>query len=416
MTSHAEQSYGEPYAELLLATSGRASRVGIPATLVSLLDDEAGCARFIELSGRHGVQGLALTALQRSRALEGRRAAEPLRALLSGLRRRAAILQLERDKVVAALRLASIDAVVLKGAGLATTVYDTPVERDFGDVDLLLRPEHIDAAARTLEEHGYRAASDVISAGYREHHFHLRLERPNGMIVELHWALTRSREAFRLDAGTFLEQSVVRDGERHIRVPRPEHSLLHIVVENVRGGFSRLTRLVDVDRIVSASPRLDWDYLRASARDSHLQPALAISLALSRAMLATEVPQEVMRQLRPRPMVRVALELLRPAESLLGQRSLTRPSWGTLMQLWLLSGRSRLMTLAEGLSSAGDDPLQWLWMGEEVPTSPGGGMRRRLLRVAKVVAFQLSVIGAGLADLPPVRARPMRDRRTGLWG
>ncbi|MDQ6888006.1 MAG: nucleotidyltransferase family protein [Gemmatimonadota bacterium] len=396
----------------LLPAACRRDPAGLTEAASAILADERGLEYFTVLASRHGVRGLALSALQRAGGLDklSPHVAERARENLRALRRRATILGLERDRMLAILRRRDLDVVVLKGAGLASTVYRDPVERDFGDVDVLLPPAQIDAAVEALGQHGYAFPGPTgAAAAYRQHHFHLRMQRGGGLVIELHWDLTLALELFRLDPAAFLAESVTAGATGvEFRVPRPEHALLHVVLENVRDAFSRLTRLVDVDRIVASAPELDWDHLHAAARTGGLGPALALCLELSRGALGTEIPMEVQRRMRPTRAVRFHLALLRPASSLLSQRAIARPSWGELIQLWLVTGRSRGMTLLQMLRADSGEPLQWLWDGGDSDTAAPASLASRLSRVAKVVGYQLGLYASGLAGLAG-------EARSKLW-
>jgi hypothetical protein len=105
-----------------------------------------------------------------------------------------------------------------------------------------------------------------------------------------------------------------------MRVPCAEHLLLHSAYDNLRDTFSRFGRIVDIDRIIAAAPDLDWDYAVSQARVGEMQVLLALSLALSRTLLATPVPDEVLRDLRPDIASRFHLRLARIGPSIMRQR------------------------------------------------------------------------------------------------
>jgi hypothetical protein len=383
---------------LLVSLCRRDAGERLSDSALRVLDDAATRERFIDLATAHGVLGLALATLQRVRPRVGTAGAE-LQERLRGCRRRAAAMELGRDRVLAVLRGAGITPVVLKGAGLATTVFREPAERGLGDIDLLLAEGEIDRAVSALGAHGYLVpGAEEVEAGYREHHFHVRVQRPDGIIVELHWKLTRPMEPFLIDPGSVLRGSVLVRAPVPMRVPRPEHALLHTVLEIVR-EFDRLTRIVDVDRIVSAAPAIDWRYLEETARKARLLPSLALALELSRDMLGTAVPDEVRRRIRPPAPVRLHLALLRPAASLLRQRAVTRPSWLTLFQLWLLSGerRTTLVRMARGDDT---DPLDWIWRGDQSPDASPATTVHPLKRMTKLAVYQLGLYVRGVAGIP----------------
>jgi hypothetical protein len=356
-----------------------------------VLADRSSCERFVTQARLHSVLGLVLASLSRAGSIDGFSGqTESLRDALRTQRRRAMILQAERDRALGIISRAGVPAVVLKGAGLATTVYAEGAEREFGDIDLLVPRDALDHAARALAAADYRhTGSEHAEQGYREHHFHLRMQRDSGALVELHWGLTTAREPFSLDPAPFLSDAIAVDGG--MRVPRPEHALLHIVTENARGAFNRLNRVVDVDRIIASAPSLDWNETIVIAESSNLRASLALSVALSRALLGTPVPDAVRERLRPATTTRVHLELLDPAQALIEQRALSRESWGELMRLWLLPGPARRETLVQMLSAASNDPLQWLWDGDDKPARQQRGLARRVAHVARTIGFQLGV-------------------------
>jgi hypothetical protein len=387
----------------LLVALCRRDGIGAPTDAeLRVLDDGATSERFVDFADRHGVLGLALATLARARARGGAGAAGALLGdRLRGCRRRAAAMELGRDRVLAVLHATGIHPVVLKGAGLATSVYRESAERNFGDIDLLLAPDAIDRAMSALGRQGFRVpGAQAVEAGYRAHHFHVRVGRPDGFIVELHWALTRAMEPFHLDASAFLTESVVVPAALPMRVPRPEHALLHIVAECVRDGFDRLTRLVDVDRIVAAAPALDWHVLEAMARDARLLPTLALALELAHDMLGTALPDDVRQRIRPSVGVRAHLALLKPGTSLLRQRAVTRPSWLLLLQLWLLSGESRAAALARMARGEDVDPLEWVWRGDDSPDAPPPTAVHPVERIGKLAMYQLGLYARGVAAFP----------------
>jgi hypothetical protein len=387
-----------------VAACRRDAPIRLDAERVACLAWEGERTRFLELGNSHGVTGLALAALQKSQRLErlAGDAGASLVEILRLFRRRAALLEVERDRVLTLLGRGGIDAVVLKGAGLASTVFGEPVERAFGDIDLLVPPEMLEDAIHVLHHGGYRSPySQVAEEAYRRYHFHIRLERAHGLLVELHWGLTRPGAEFPLDASAFREQSVLADrrGGPPLRIPRPEHTLVHLVRENVEDAFSRLTRLVDVDRIVAATPSLDWDCVERTARSANLTGALALALELSSNILGTEVPRVVLERFHPTRAVRVHIALLRPVQSMLEQRALDWVSIGELLKLWLAVGGRRMPMVRQLLGAADVDPLQWVWDGADGPGRAGPGPVRRLLVACKILACQVGAYALGVASL-----------------
>ena len=66
------------------------------------------------------------------------------------------LLYADLARALRALSDAGAPVIVLKGAALASTVYPSIAHRPMGDVDLLVRPQDLERARRTLEAAGYR--------------------------------------------------------------------------------------------------------------------------------------------------------------------------------------------------------------------------------------------------------------------
>ena len=361
----------------------------------------------VGLLQRHAVLGLAAATLTRpplSRVLAGE-ARDELRAIASRLRRRAAFWMIERDRVLEVLRRAGIDPVMLKGGGLCTTLYAEPVEREFGDLDLLVSEDGLEPAIAALTAAGYQNPwNERQLKGYRTHHFHYWLAHPRGFVVEIHFGLTAPHAPLRLDAADFLAQSVVHDAGRgnRLRLPRPEHQLLHAVDQAVLGAFNHLVKLVDVDRLIRAHPGLRWDVLESTARRGGLERGLALTLRLTRALFGAPIPAPVLQRLDFGPLTRFHLDILRPIPSLLRQHYLARPAAARLLRAWMVPGRrDRWLHLILGP----EDPLRWMWAGRDRPPESGGTRAGGTLRLAKLLAYQTGLYVNGLAASMTPRGR-----------
>ncbi|MDQ7088873.1 MAG: nucleotidyltransferase family protein [Acidobacteriota bacterium] len=194
----------------------------------------------LELARDVDVLGLAAR-----RVLDAAEAGTPwraeLQAYLARLARHHGFFFIEAQRVSDALAARSIPAVVLKGVGLARTLYVKPEDRSFRDLDLLVPPEALDEALACAEGLGYSRLRPELDALYRRHHFHLILEGPGRPRLELHWALARPDALYTVDPALLLESP---DHGPGFPVPRPEAQALHCVLNLMRSGFTELKRLV----------------------------------------------------------------------------------------------------------------------------------------------------------------------------
>ena len=399
---------------LILQTCCHTVEAGFDEIRTGRLSDRNFRTSFLALARQHAVLGLTLAAIQRS-AVFPRLAPDVRGEFLGELkrrRRRTALWLIERDRILSLLAHHDLDPIVLKGAALCTTAYREPAEREFIDLDLLIEREAVGTAVDILATEGYRFKRSVAAKeDYLDHHFHLPLHDSRGLAIEIHWGLTRPGRPFRLDPAAFISGSVKNRGldSVRLRMPRQEHLLLHVVDQNIQENFARLSRFVDIDRIVRAWPSLNWTRLRAEARRGEMQHALSLSLQLSCRLLQTPVPREVLENLQPSPLVRFHLGLLQPEDSLRRQTFGRRWAASQLLNLCLQTrGRGRLKLLWDVMSGS-PDPMWWIWVG-----GTRHARRRKsfagVRTLAKLIGFQVLLYVSALVGVL-TRARAA----DGLW-
>lgn len=98
-----------------------------------------------------------------------------------------AMLMRELQRVLHVFNNAGIEAIVLKGAALAQTVYENIALRPMGDVDLLVRRDYMKQAVQVLRELDYT----VLIHNYARYHVVLHRRE---LALELHWDLIEGRQ------------------------------------------------------------------------------------------------------------------------------------------------------------------------------------------------------------------------------
>lgn len=387
----------------LLAICRRDAPTDAAASWLAALDDNAVRESLIELAGKHHVTGLVLSAAARRFSDPSERTPPIDRWLAdySEARRRVALLEMKRDRVVHALRSNGIEPVILKGAAMWGTVYADPVERTVADLDILVEDVELDEAIEHLKALDYHYPfSPAIFDAYRRDHFHIPVHQRQGHIVEIHWALARPTWPFQLDAHAVRRESASAGA---IRVPRPEHLLLHTVLQNVQERFSRLDRLVDVDRLVALPGGLDWKSVVTTSHSGGLGGPAALTLHLAAQLLGTPVPGGVVDDLLPGSLARFHLALLQPREGLLRQRLRGTFAAAELLDLWLMSSPGQRSTRLRELLH--NDELAVLFDGE------GPGLPARLLRWPKLALRQAQLYLSAALGLSTSAGR----RRLRFW-
>jgi hypothetical protein len=201
----------------------------------------------------------------------------------------------EAERIASAFGARAIPWVLLKGAGLARTAYDQPVERAFRDLDLLVADERHGEAIAALRALGYADADPApVQAAQRATHFHIGLAGPGKPQVEVHWAVVRPEDPYRIDPRWLLDGAVVPHDTPRVPCPPAEGQILHAAASQVRCGFTQLKRIVDVDRIARRGG-VDWPRVAAWAAEGELAPAVRLLLELSAELLDTPLDDALSR-------------------------------------------------------------------------------------------------------------------------
>ncbi len=385
---------------------------------VPTLEEPATRARFTRLAMQHRIHGLVISALLRSPVVRrlSPEVARECQASWHRLRRQAVIWALERDRLFCRLEEEGLTPVILKGGALQDRFYTEPAERSFGDLDLLLPPGQLQPAHAILGFLGYRAVgTDELREAYRRHHYHFRFAHPNGFIVEIHWALSRRGiSCFQLDERDFLARAVpTRTAGGHVlRIPSAEDMVLHMASQSEEDAFARFGRLVDLDRVVAATPSLDWAYLQAAARTAGAEVLLGLSLRLAEVLLRTPVPNGFIDSLELSPACRVSLALLDPVSLVVSEPAQRRMGPAELLLVWTTVGWQSRLRRAWIAVRPEADPFMRVYLSQaddrRVETKNRPGSFRRLVALA---CWQACVYLGGLGAMLTSAGR----RRLRFW-
>ncbi|MDC0713367.1 nucleotidyltransferase family protein [Stigmatella sp. ncwal1] len=252
----------------------------------------------VRAAARHGLAGFTEHAL----AQAGWRLPEASRDTL----RREARSSAARAIRVHALLLRSLEAlgaegvvpVLLKGYGLARRLYPEPFHRATTDVDLLVAPAQVAAAARALEGLGLVPVAEPPGHG-GEHAHHRAFHGPAGL-VELHFrALASGGQA--LEAEPLLAHAREFELEGHrVRYLRVEEELVYLALHASNHLLQRLTWLMDLKLLLRANPGLSWRRVVEVAQGTAFPHLAWYALEATHRLLGLAVPEEVLSALAPR--------------------------------------------------------------------------------------------------------------------
>lgn len=158
----------------------------------------------------HGLSGLAVESLNRVQVLLPDAASSAIRRNFMGARRWAAMLDLECERIgrAAAVSDHSLSPpILLKGEAVARR-YQNPEVRGYGDIDLLVPRDELEAWGQFLEKLGYAGLRGWHELHARRYEHHLPYRRPVGnleILCELHTCTFMEHRARELDYSVLVE-------------------------------------------------------------------------------------------------------------------------------------------------------------------------------------------------------------------
>jgi len=218
----------------------------------------------------------------------------------------------ELSQVLIELRKENIPVIVLKGAHLAELVYGDISLRTMGDLDLLVRMTDLANTAKLLLEMGYNmdiystveeAIQTIIKAKSRVIKF-TKLTKTTNMdvTIEIHRAiesfLLRPKE---VDGLWKRARNAVIAGA-NVQVLSHEDLLLHLCIHgSFHHKFERgLQIFCDVrETIQQYQHEIDWDQLCLRAFHWRCRKYVYLVLYLTRELLGTPVPDNVLNTIKP---------------------------------------------------------------------------------------------------------------------
>lgn len=171
--------------------------------------------------------------------------------------------------VVSVLNRAGIDVMILKGSALIIRYYESAALRPMSDLDIMVRPDQIRQAARSLTESGWatRDHFDLASQQVRYVHHAQQYVDESGNECDLHWTPIVSGTWGGSELTYWKSSQPVTFRDKTVRVLAPTEQLFHILIH---GGhynvFPPIRWIADATQILRRHGEdIDWKYLHELA-------------------------------------------------------------------------------------------------------------------------------------------------------
>lgn len=240
-----------------------------------------------------------------------------LEARINALRPRNLVLAGELKRILILFKNENIDAVPLKGLTLAQFAYGSLFAREIRDLDVLIRPESVDAARAALLTDGFEWLESYLDAradaDYRRRKTHFTFHHPvRGVHLELHWGLLRAPDIAAADLAPFWDRSRPADFlGAPMRVFAPEDELFMLLLHGSKHLWSDLIWLCDLAAFLRAHLAIDWRAVYDRADAFRARRFIALGVLMASALLDLAFPPAALDSARAdRAMSRLAADLI----------------------------------------------------------------------------------------------------------
>ncbi len=207
-------------------------------------------------------------------------------------------------RIAARFNEADIPLLALKGAALNLTIYEHADERPMGDLDLLVKPEQVEAALALLEELGCFRREPLVREDFFPRFYH-EIEYAAGSIypvkIDLHVRPFRPLRYAQLVPSDALWQRAepVQFGQATVQIPAADDMLIHLAAHCAIHGNPRRMWLQDIKRWADArGADIDWSRFLATVQNWGLVLPVREALDRTRREFGPVCPAEVLDRLQ----------------------------------------------------------------------------------------------------------------------
>lgn len=225
--------------------------------------------------------------------------------------RKAFLLTGELVKVLRHLNLHEIEALAHKGPALAMLLYGHVSDRQFCDLDVLVRLADVCRAKVALRELGYFPTVDLtareerayIASGY-EYGFRSADGR---ILIELQWRILPRFYAVDIDVSNFFHRAVSLDlGGQSVRTLCNEDLLLALCLHAGKHLWAQLSLLCDIVQL--AKLPVNWEAVEKRSKRLGIERLVAFSFLLAHKLLLAPLPDAAQAVVEHHPALNIFAE------------------------------------------------------------------------------------------------------------
>ncbi len=278
------------------------ARVHLPAETQSALSDllaqPLDWDSLLLLAAHHGLEPLLFHHLHAfAEGVVPATALQTLRENSKVIAGRNLLLASRLKEISAHLRARRIEHLAYRGPLLAEDYYGNSALRAFRDLDILVRPQQVEATRDALAEIGFNDKLG-LRATQQAASFRWGFEHPftaaGGVDLDLHWRLMQRFKARSLDMEGIWRRAVKTPfwgGE--LPTLSAEDLAVALCLHAGHHGWQQLSHMTDLAQLFQVHPQLDWEIVRSHLGDSNTRRMVYVSLRLLGTHWEAEIPEDL---------------------------------------------------------------------------------------------------------------------------
>jgi len=213
--------------------------------------------------------------------------------------------------VLEALQEAKIDYMLLKGAALIASYYESPALRPMNDLDILIKREDAHRTFELLNAMGWENPFGRIFQQSFQTTYSYALRKPNQIELDLHWNVIYQVAWEGSEQAYWQEGESAQFANHTVSILKPEMQLLHNLAHGLRyNALSAIRWIPDVMLIIEKrKDDFDWNHLLALAQERRLVYTLRYGMVLLAEEFGAEIPESFMTDLKAIPISKAEKKL-----------------------------------------------------------------------------------------------------------
>jgi|GEM_PF-579003 len=220
-----------------------------------------------------------------------------LKAHYLSIAQRNMLMSAELLRIITLLKENNIEALAFKGPVLAQMAYGDITLRQYGDLDILIRPDDLYKGVEILEQNGYTSAYPLNKQQFKSYsdiaHDYALINQKNDILVELHWRLLS--DEFMVDIDTidfFKDTTPLMIHAKVLNTLQLEELIIYLCIHGAKHQWERLEWLVDI-AYLTHTQSINWKRLSNLTYQIHSEKMVMSAFSLCRNFLKTDFPHQI---------------------------------------------------------------------------------------------------------------------------